>query len=271
MPFDFFNSGYLAFGDKITMAFRSLADRLDSANTNIEVIQSQLDYYNQYIGKNYRVGMPLSASKPVRTKEIFDALEISRILLREVKWDSDSNKFKIALNSISERNIITCATGESSFVNGICYIKLASTNTSPSQEVIILDADDDSATKPTGRVYELLRYKYNATTQKLDICNINTDLPIQITYYDDHYKSISLVDVTSVMNDVEENDCGMYVVTTNNNFQIKDIDGNVYTLGKSNSTNSMLMGIPVYLTKGEKVFNGVTNIYRVDVNNDRSA
>ena len=57
MTFNFFNTSRLAFGSKLTAAFKQLNNMMDNSLEAVDRALSDLDYYQQYINKNYRFPM----------------------------------------------------------------------------------------------------------------------------------------------------------------------------------------------------------------------
>ena len=58
MAFDFFNTSNLAFGAKLTRAFKQLNDLLDAAEEHLTVVYGDLYIYGEYIDRNYLVPVP---------------------------------------------------------------------------------------------------------------------------------------------------------------------------------------------------------------------
>ena len=75
MTFDFFNTSDLAFGGKLTSAFRQLFNLLQQAEDNIDSVLEKQAIYSDYFFKNYIVGEPTNATQPCRTNEILNIIQ----------------------------------------------------------------------------------------------------------------------------------------------------------------------------------------------------
>ena len=81
MTFEFFNTSSLAFGSKLTAAFKQLNNTMTYSLENIDRVLSDLDYYQQYIEKNYRVPSPTRPQMAVRTNEIFSVINARQAII----------------------------------------------------------------------------------------------------------------------------------------------------------------------------------------------
>lgn len=93
MTFDFFNTSDLAFGGKLTSAFKQLFNKCKQAEDNIDSVLEKQAVYSDYFFKNYIVGEPTNASNPCRTNEILNIIKnkkgnISVILNNEANGNS---------------------------------------------------------------------------------------------------------------------------------------------------------------------------------------
>ena len=75
MTFDFFNTSDLAFGGKLTSAFKQLFNLLQQAEDNIDSVLEKQAIYSDYFFKNYIVGEPTNATQPCRTNEILNIIQ----------------------------------------------------------------------------------------------------------------------------------------------------------------------------------------------------
>ena len=75
MTFDFFNTSDLAFGGKLTSAFKQLFNKCKQAEDNIDSVLEKQSIYSDYFFKNYIVGEPTNASNPCRTNEILNIIK----------------------------------------------------------------------------------------------------------------------------------------------------------------------------------------------------
>ena len=75
MTFDFFNASDLAFGGKLTSAFKQLFNKCKQAEDNIDSVLEKQAIYSDYFFKNYIVGEPTNATQPCRTNEILNLIK----------------------------------------------------------------------------------------------------------------------------------------------------------------------------------------------------
>lgn len=75
MTFDFFNTSDLAFGGKLTSAFKQLFNKVEQAEDNIDSVLERQAIYSDYLFKNYIVGEPTNATNPCRTNEILNIIK----------------------------------------------------------------------------------------------------------------------------------------------------------------------------------------------------
>lgn len=75
MTFDFFNASDLAFGGKLTSAFKQLFNKCKQAEDNIDSVLEKQAIYSDYLFKNYIVGEPTNSSSPCRANEILNIIK----------------------------------------------------------------------------------------------------------------------------------------------------------------------------------------------------
>lgn len=75
MSYDFFNTSNLAFGAKITSAFRQLFSSAKQAEDNIQSVLDRQAIYSDYVFKNYIVGQPTTKTNPCRSNEILNLIK----------------------------------------------------------------------------------------------------------------------------------------------------------------------------------------------------
>lgn len=82
MTFDFFNTSNLAFGGKLTTAFKQLFNQVEQAEDNIDSVIEKQSIYTDYLFKNYIVGQPTNATNPCRSNEILNLVKDVNDVLR---------------------------------------------------------------------------------------------------------------------------------------------------------------------------------------------
>lgn len=139
MTFDFFNTSDLAFGAKLTAAFKSLNNIKDEARDNVQDILNNLDIFKEYLNRNYQVPAPIRPTSACRTDEIFNLFKGS-CFIKEMKYSKDTDKvtFGFVLYDIYS-NRITIANGESNLSNGYVFARKSISNKNMERELRITD------------------------------------------------------------------------------------------------------------------------------------
>ena len=85
MPFNYFNPSHLAFGSKLTRAFRQLESLTDDVENLIENYSDNLRFFFQYVNRNYRIPFPVSGDSPAQVDQLFDLIN-DEINIRELEF-----------------------------------------------------------------------------------------------------------------------------------------------------------------------------------------
>lgn len=131
MPFDFFNISHLAFGNKITGAFKSLASKLDECNVHISTLSELISAYNMFSGTNYLVPIPDSRLDAVQGNQIYNILKIKACIVRELSFDEKNCTitFKAIMINPSTNKITQIeGTSPTDLTKGFAYVTLNSSN-----------------------------------------------------------------------------------------------------------------------------------------------
>lgn len=287
MTFDFFNTSYLAFGTKLTKAFRSLGGLLDNAGTNIDILKSQLSYYETYMNKNYKVPIPSVQTSPTQTKQIYDVLGSCPIVLKELRYDYTLNKLVVSLMCFNpSTRKITYANGMSdeNQLKGYCYLSFAISNDNPSTELKFIGVNETDTKSVTGMT-KLFRFDISLTNEnytqdektkgddgggvydKIVLSEISKYIPITATNFDGHYDRMvyKVVDETLAQTSYEaENDSYILIGTpnqTNSKITVSKSDGSTVTYNGNQAPSAQWNSYPVYLKAGEKVVTGGNGYY----------
>ena len=108
MTFDFFNASDLAFGGKLTSAFKQLFNKCKQAEDNIDSVLEKQSIYSDYLFKNYIVGEPTNASSPCRTNEILNIIK-----------NKKGNISVVLSNNANGNSIVTVRANIYDFTNNI--------------------------------------------------------------------------------------------------------------------------------------------------------
>lgn len=137
MPFNYFNPSHLAFGSKLTRAFRQLEKMCTDAESNIARYLDDLAFLGQYINRNYRIPAPTSAGSPVRTDEIFDVFN-DELIIRQITYEDGI--FNVGLNYFNRgTDRFTIGQGSTTLKEGYAYVRESVSNMSPTQTIMFTD------------------------------------------------------------------------------------------------------------------------------------
>lgn len=130
MSFDYFNNSMLAFGAKLTRAFRTLEKLQLEAEANVEQVIEDQEIFNAFVNRNYQVPRPTKDEAPCRTDEIFDILNDKDIYLRRIEYVDGKIKVEASIFNRAN-NRITKLSGSSSKKEAYVYYKSSISNQKP--------------------------------------------------------------------------------------------------------------------------------------------
>lgn len=133
MSFDFFNTSALAFGAKLTSAFKTLNNNMAYAIDNLNKVLKNLDYYRQYLNKNYRVPVPTRASMAARTNEIF-ALIDKTINIKHLELENGLLTVEVTFFTANTYRI-TDAVGSTELKEGYAFVSPAISSNRASRNI----------------------------------------------------------------------------------------------------------------------------------------
>ncbi len=260
MPFDFFNTSYLAFGDKITRAFRTLGEELDNANKNIEFLQSQLDYINRYTNRNYEVPIPTSSAKATQGQQLYNIFKDTTLLIKEMAINEDGG---ITLNVVRynpNNHIYTEGTGDSGDLDwGWAILAQARSNNNRNRTIEFVQ------TEPVSNKL----FKFRIENGRINISELADYVNIYPSNYCGHYKDVTLTAVdnphtsTGYETVVTESDVVRFNYYTSELTEGDTIGGFIKG-GSPGRVDCTGCGVG-YLYEGEKVENKKGNtVYRID-------
>lgn len=190
--YDFFNTSYLAFGDKLTKVFRSLGLLLDDAEANLEIIDKQISYYNRYVNRNYKIATPISGDSPTRGADIFNALKVYPVCIKKLELNGNGG-INIAINICNPtNNRITIATGNSGDM-GMGYAILKQSQSNNNIEQTITFTTSKGNVDYSGQT--IILFKFRVENGRLNMSELYENLPLYASNYDNHYYGITLTDV----------------------------------------------------------------------------
>lgn len=192
MPFDFFNISHLAFGNKITAAFKSLASKLDECNVHISTLNEMLSAYNMFSGTNYLVPIPDSELDAVQGSQIYSLLKIKPCIVKELTFDEENNTitFKaIFINPVTNKITKIEGTSPTDLTKGFAYVTLNSSNdkinTPKSIQFDSLDKYNNFV--ETSNTQVLFKYVIETgTPKKVTLSGLNQYIDLFPSNYDGH-------------------------------------------------------------------------------------
>lgn len=261
MTYDFFNSGKLAFGKKITSVFNSLYQLLDGATEHLGDVTSGLDYYSTYSNKNYMAPEPTRGDMPARTDELFDLLE-DYTLFRNVRVEDNKLVFDVVIFDKNSSRI-TNAIGNTELTSGYAFVKLSTAL--DNFEKTIRFSNSDAINQG-----EILICKFTRDGNDLYINNPNTS-NLNLTYgsrINYRYLSMELVSTSSYTCDNRAECVIVRVRGVNDNYGGSiNVKLNDVVIFEAGSTQYSVPFVILYLKKGDKVTGDrMIGIYRVNYN-----
>lgn len=155
MSFDYFNTSHLAFGSKLTRAFRQLEKMCNDAELNISRYVKDIEYLGEYVNVNYRAAFPISPDSPVRADELFDVIN-DEIIIKEIKYDN--NIFTVSINYFNRvNNRFTIGKGSTDLKEGFAFMADSVSNLNPTSEIKFVSTENQ------GRGKELFKFRVDAS------------------------------------------------------------------------------------------------------------
>lgn len=143
MTFDFFNTSDLAFGTKLTSAFKTLTNLKDEAKINVTDILANIGIFQEYLNRNYQVPAPIKPTSACRTDEIFNLVK-DEAYINTVRYDSEDSKFKVSITFFDKLNSrITVATGETELKEGYACVVKAISNKNMNKTIRFVEEEKD--------------------------------------------------------------------------------------------------------------------------------
>lgn len=224
MSFDFFNTSNLAFGNKLTTAFKQLFNNLQQAEDNITNVLERQSIYNDFVFKNYIVGNPSTPTSPCRSNEILNIVkhaDISSPVKLECIGDNENTSDILTINLNiydTSTNIVTNILGSTNitandwdindtlsnrksteyrgiFIEKYVYFTLADSNMN-----MIVTPEFTNKKKETEDLKEgqefLCKIRINPMGQ-YSLCSVNKRFKFSIGDFG-HYKTLSMTSLTSI-------------------------------------------------------------------------
>lgn len=282
MTFDYFNTSYLAFGDKLKKAFKSLGSLLDNGYKKADSLSTQLSFIGSYLNKNYQVTNPNNEDDPCNCETIYKLLRnnpISNINILPYSLITDeSEELKGIQVSLTFFHPITdklcTALGYSTIntkeiVNGTCFLLPSVINNNFNGQLLFFSKDEDIIV--SANAVRLFDFEYIPEENNILLSNISEYIELKPGLYDRPYSTGRVVNVTNQYYNKALPSRKMLLVKT------IDTDGDITITvtfkGDSNPTTVYSLHpntggkwsnyiLPLYLNKGD-VINSNSKISRV--------
>lgn len=256
MTFEFFNTSRLAFGSKLTAAFKQLNNNMYYALQNIQSILNDLDYYNQYNNRNYRAPVPTRPQMVARVNELF-ALIDDIVAVQNLKYENNLLNVKITFFTKSI-NRITQAVGTTSLKEGYAYVTLSPSNTRVVREIRFSSNNDQKASETL-----LFRFRINNSGRIFLIGNLTTFLglyPQDATQYTSITKGVDI----SIPYIAQDYEC-VCLAGYRNNFSVY-VNGEEIVKGIGGGAYDNYNHVVLYLKKGDVVSGNIRFGFKINYN-----
>lgn len=256
MSFEFFNTSALAFGSKLTAAFKQLENSSIYAIDNLDRVLSDLDYYQQYIDKNYRVPVPTREGMAVRVNEIYAVIdEIAEIK----KMEYSNNLLSVEVTFFNKTtNRITNAIGSTELKEGYAYVIPAPSNDRLTRNIRFSANDDKKAS-------EILLFAFRVNSEGRIFLKGSLISPLKLYPQDaTQYTSLSKGSNLTFPYTATEDEC-ICVVGKRNNFDLK-INGTSEIYGVGGGVYDNINHTVIYLKKGDTVSGTIDFGFKINYN-----
>lgn len=250
MSFDFFNNSHLAFGSKLTAAFKQLNKLKSEAELNLKNVLSVQDIYKEYISRNYQVPVPAELGSPCRINEVFQIVDAPFIVKKLVYANNKLYVDILTFNSTTLR--ITCASGETDLKEGSAYYEQSISNLTTGREIKFVNKNKVE----TGA--KLFDFRIDTDGY---ICLENISEYIQSVDYN-NYSSLSKGANVSLPYTATDYEC-VVVVGKDNTAEIK-LNGTTI-LGYWDARNCKRF-VVVYMKAGDKLTGSASLAFKVKYN-----
>ena len=246
MSFEYFNNSHLAFGSKLTRAFKQLEKLMNDAEGNILSYVSDLDILGEYINRNYRAPKPTSATSAVRAAEIFDVINDS-YYIKEVTYKDGI--FRLAINYFNRNtNRFTIASGSTDIKEVYAYVRQSTSNSNPASEIIFSEKENNSSG------YCIFKYRIDSKNF-VNVDDKSSDI-LTLSIGDYNYENkISLGQAVSLPYTAIDDCCVLITGSFNGgntgNYELTvKVDDDLYSKSRGKYTRYFSI---VYLKKGQKI------------------
>jgi hypothetical protein len=222
MSFDFFNASSLAFGSKLTAAFKQLDSLYTEAADNIKQIIDKQEILKQYINRNYQVPEPNKPTNACRTNEVFNLIK-GRTIIKDLRYDLTDKTLTMEFVKHSPvLNRITRATGSTTLESGYCFYKVAPSNAKVNTEIRFSETND----KKSDELF-LIRFEVDTVNKSMMILDGYNELNIYPLDFS-QYTGISLGDALENPHTAKGYECLLIVGNEQSGLLVKKNDVTIF-------------------------------------------
>lgn len=245
MTFDFFNTSALAFGQKLTAAFKSLKSIAGEAEANLEQVYKDREIFSQYINRNYQIPFPTKGSAGCQSNQAYGLVNDSNVLL-ELSYARGT--LTVRYNMFNRTtNKFTIGVGSTTSKSGYAFCKQSISNKDAGQDITFV------SNYQKGKGEFLFRYSIDSR----GIINIIKDTGAMIQFIDGDetgYKSLTKGSTVSLPYTATE-PCCICVYSPNNTINISKNNVLVYKANLKGASRHVIL----YLKKGDKITTGANH------------
>lgn len=208
MTFDYFNTSYLAFGDKLKKAFKSLGGLLDNGYKKADSLSIQLSFIGSYLNKNYQVTDPKSEEDPCNCETIYKLLRnnpISNINILPYSLTTDESEelkgIQVSLTFFHPTTDKLCTAlgystkGMKEIKNGTCFLLPSVINNNFDGQLLFFDKNETIIV--SANAIKLFNFEYIPEENNILLSNISEYIELKPGLYDRPYSTGRVVNVTN--------------------------------------------------------------------------
>lgn len=285
MTYNYFNASYLAFGDKLKKAFKSLGSLLDNGYKKVDSLSMQLSFIGNYLDKNYQVINPNSEYDPCNCETIYKLLRNNPIssfyIAPHEVITSGSEELKGVQVSLKFFNPITdklctaqgfSTTEDKEIKSGSCFLLPSVINNNFDGQLLFFGKNESVVISVNA--IKLFDFEYIPEENNILLSNISEYIELRPGLYDRPYSTGRIIDVTDKYYNNPIPSRKMLLVKTINTSG--DVTITVTFNGESNSTTMYSLHpntggkwsnyvLPLYLNEGDKIDSNskISKVYEV--------
>lgn len=258
MSFDYFNNSMLAFGTKITRAFRTLEKLHTEAEANVEQVVKDQEIFSEYIERNYQVARPTRDESPVRTDEVFDLLNDKEVYIRRLEYSNSKLRVDLVVFNRSN-NRITQLSDTTDKKEGYVYFKSSLSNSKP---IGSLKFEDDPYLTDSSLLFQ---YRIDSSN---NINLIGDTSKLNLVPYDtSQYRSMSKgTKLASNNSEYKAKDYEAVCVVGKTNKIIVNLNGNWIFGNKESMGYGSIRHCILYLKPDDVITGTYDRIFRINYN-----